>query len=733
MASIETISRCLNRPSVAILLATGLISLLGQVALLRELNVAFYGTELIYVFSLGFWLIFTAAGAIFQHRLFSPTIRKLAAALVFTGPFLFASVAFIRGSRIIFSIVPGVLPPFGIQLLLTAITLFPVSFMTGILFSGAAKAFISEGRSERTLSAAYAIESIGALAGGLIGTLGIYAGLQNIHLILFCFAVSLSAILFLFAFPDRAKQKHFIIATSTLFLLLAVSFFSINDIDRVMTRWNHPHLLASRDTPYGRVTLSGLAGQVSLFENDALTYETDGTDAEAFVHTAALQHPEPMHILIMGSGSAGLVRELLRHHPERIDYIELNPSMLDLAIPHLPSAIQDSLHDRRVRLIIGDPRQYLTRDGFYDLIFVAMPEPASGQTNRFYSREFFQLCATRLKQRGIVAFRLKSAENFWTPLMTLRMGSIYQAIRSVYPECVFLPGTTNVVTASFAPLPLWPDLPIYRLRDRHIKSALVTADYLSYLYENDRFLQINSTLEKTQVAANTDKRPICYRYSILLWLAKFFPAVNTAAFPDIIPPGYLEGRLPFFVLFIATITLFLICRAFPMARYLMLMVASGAVGMVFETVLLLYYQIRYGVLYQDMAILLSSFMAGLASGALSFHRLKPQPIWGFCLASGFFCFAVIVYRLVTEDLFSGLIPIMVLFLADGLFVSAVFSYTSHPPEQDQPAPVSPLYGADLLGGALGAVTGGLYMIPFLGLDITAALMIIINAAIMILV
>jgi hypothetical protein len=63
----------------------------------------------------------------------------------------------------------------------------------------------------------------------------------------------------------------------------------------------------------------------------------------------------------------------------------------------------------------------------------------------------------------------------------------------------------------------------------------------------------------------------------------------------------------------------------------------------------------------------------------------------------------------------------------------VFSYTSHPSEPDQPAPVSPLYGADLLGGALGAVAGGLYLIPFLGLDITAALMITINAAIMILV
>ncbi|MBN1546981.1 MAG: hypothetical protein JW902_10000, partial [Syntrophaceae bacterium] len=40
----------------------GLISILGQVVLLRELNVALYGVELFYILALGVWLLWSTAG-----------------------------------------------------------------------------------------------------------------------------------------------------------------------------------------------------------------------------------------------------------------------------------------------------------------------------------------------------------------------------------------------------------------------------------------------------------------------------------------------------------------------------------------------------------------------------------------------------------------------------------------------------------------------------------------------
>jgi hypothetical protein len=50
--------------TAAYLIAVGFVSIFGQVVVLRELSVSFYGIELIYVLSLGLWLLGTALGAV---------------------------------------------------------------------------------------------------------------------------------------------------------------------------------------------------------------------------------------------------------------------------------------------------------------------------------------------------------------------------------------------------------------------------------------------------------------------------------------------------------------------------------------------------------------------------------------------------------------------------------------------------------------------------------------------
>jgi spermidine synthase len=130
-------------------------------------------------------------------------------------------------------------------------------------------------------------------------------------------------------------------------------------IDRRMTLWSHPNLVESRDTPYGRVSVTRLYDQISVFENDALVFETEGTEAETFVHLAALQHQNPRQVLILGGGIEGTVREMLQHGPEKIDYVELNPAMLRLISGHLPNDLQKSLKDPGVSIIFADPRVFL--------------------------------------------------------------------------------------------------------------------------------------------------------------------------------------------------------------------------------------------------------------------------------------------------------------------------------------------------------------------------------------
>ena len=517
---------------VMVLFLTGFVSLLGQITLLRELNVASYGIELIYIIGLGVWMLLTAAGALTGGRTLSS--RRLAILFLGFAFFLPSCIVFLRASRFLLGGIPGAYLPFSRQMAALVIALLPAGLISGLLFREAAGMHVERGK---TLAGAYGIESAGSLLGGLLATICSRYGMQNLPLAVVCGLIAAVVSIFLFrrkgAWAGRAAA-----------LLLSVFLVGVlhqsSSIDRRMTGWNHPGLLVTEDSPYGRITATILAGQVSVFVNDALAFESGGREAELFSHITALQHPEPRRILVLGGGWDGTLSELLRHRPVRIDAVLLNLDAINLLRRYLPQEIRASLANPAVRMTRADPRQYLKNKGFaWDLILVAMPEPTSGETNRFYTREFFSQCAARLHPGGIVALRLPTAENLWTPQMSRRTASVYQALASVFPEILVLSGATTLMTASATPLPRSPEILIDRLRERGFPTRLVTPPYIRYLFTNDRFIDVEKRLKETKVPVNTDIQPVCYSYALLSWLSRFFPRLALVDLPGM--PSDLSG------------------------------------------------------------------------------------------------------------------------------------------------------------------------------------------------
>jgi spermidine synthase len=713
------------------LLAIGLISILGQVALLRELNVAFYGVELIYLLALGIWLFWTAVGALFSRRKWQPSANGMAVLFLLSGIVFPVDVVFIRASRILFGGVPGAYLSFPHQLTIMIIALMPIGLLLGLLFQRAAKIYVADGK---TLAKAYAIESVGGLAGGLLATLTIRWGIQNCDLAFVC---GLACILTPMVFLPGKRTFPYRSLSVVLSVLLLLILWKADFIDRQMTAWNHPALLESKDSPYGRITVTRLAGQVSVFENDALAFETEGTEAEYFSHLSALQHPAPRHVLILGGGMEGTLKEILKHAPQSVDVVELNPVMVNLVSRHLPDDIEKSLTKPNVHVIFADPRRFLQKNRSYDLILVGMPEPTSGQTNRFYTQEFFEQCAARLKPGGILSFRLRSAENLWTPALARRMESIYQALNSVFPQIVVLPGTTNIITASRDPLPHTPNILIRHLQNRKLKTRLITEDYIRYLYTNDRYFEIAKRLKRSSVPPNTDVRPICYQYTFSIWLSKFFPRIAARDSSSLLAESLANPKTKW-ILWIGLPLAFLLCRLWPALRRVFLVAVAGFIGMVLETVLILQYQVKHGVLFQDIGLLLMSFMGGLALGSITINGMmavpagksgrKPTRWWGVGLAVGFCLLCAAVVATVRTGAFSGLFPIASFLASAGFLVAGMFAYTSLYQIRDQKKVVSPLYSADLFGGCLGSLVSSLLFIPLAGLDVSTGWMFLLAVA-----
>ncbi len=705
------------------LIAVGIVTLLGQVVLLREILVASFGSELIYLLAIGVQMLGTAMGAAAARRITRDSEARIRVALVAFAVMLPLLVVMARALRLMFRGTPGAYLPLFQQTAGLALVLLPAGVLGGVLFTGVARIYVAE---SRTLAGAYAVESVGGIVGGAGSTILIAIGVQNLAAAFSCAMIAAAAALHRW----RGARPWLRATASAIVLLLALGLVVSRHIDLALTALNHPQLLATRDSAYGRTTITGSLGQVVVFQNDALAFESQGTSAEEFVHLAALQSERPRSVLVLGGAIEGLVAEVEKHRPSRINDVEVDERMIDLALPFLPARAGTTA---ATLTTFDEPRHVLERPDHYDLILSGMPEPDSGQSSRFYTREFFELCARRLSPGGVMAFRLRGSENLWTPALARRTASIVTALRSSFADVIILPGTVNIIVASNGPLERDPAVLSGRFQERRIDARLVSPQYIRYLYTNDRRAEIERTVAGTPAPESRDRRPVCYQFTLALWLSRFFP--NLASLdPTQLRPGAVGSGCAA-ILLVATLA---VCRRWPALRRSLIVGFAGFAGMILEGSLLLAYQIGEGVLYRDLGILLMMFMAGLAAGSWSMDRRArsagaPGRGTGVALLSAAAALAVLIAWRVASPAGSSLWTSAVLLFAAGCVTGALFAFGSLRRVDDQASVVAPLYAADLLGGAAGSFAGSLFLVPLLGLPASAVLIGVLALAALLLV
>jgi spermidine synthase len=680
------------------LFAIGFLSMVGQVVLLRELAVASFGVELIYLLGVGVWLVAGAAGAVAgRDRRGAPPRLPIESALAGFGALLLVEIAFLRGSRLLFGGVPGAYLPIGRQLSLALLGVAPAGMLLGRLFRHAARRVVDGGA---TLAAAYGWESAGGAAGSAAATLSLFLGVSNLRL-----GVGAALAAALFAAGAAGSRR----VAAGLLAVAGVTAWQSDALDRRMTGWNHPALEAARDTPYGRIALENDRGMRALFVNDAFEHDTEGVESETFAHLAALQLPAGSRILLLGGDAAGLVPELLKHEPERIVCVERDRVLHETVLRHLPAGRAAAFGDPRVRVVFADPRRFLAGGERFDLVLVGAADPSSGSGNRLLTVEFFRLCAGRMPARGVLALRLPSSETLWTPRLLERNGGVHAALAAAFGDVFVVPGGSDTFLASRGSVARDPSVLAGRLAERGIVSRAITRAQLVYLMTNDRVAEAGRRLASAKAPANSDSRPICYQQTAMLWFAMLLPSGE-------LPAGIARGGA--LLLLLSGIAFAAACRRRPGWRPAALAAVAGFCGMIVEAVVLLRFQAESGTLYGWLGLLLTCFMAGLAAGALAFDRLAkgvPGRLWGVSLLASVALLALAVAAASAwAPAAFRLAPSAALLAAGAALTAALFSYASRVRHGEAGAGIAALYASDLLGGCLGSILAGLALIPLYG-------------------
>ena len=149
----------------------GFAASIGQILVIRELLVIFYGNELSTGLILACWLLCTAAGSGLTGRICRkkpPDFRVLLAGFAVFCAALPATIVWIRAARAFWSIPSGELLSPGMMLVIGFCATAPVCFLSGGLFAVAWELCRAGAKGEERSISVYLAESLGAGAGGLV-------------------------------------------------------------------------------------------------------------------------------------------------------------------------------------------------------------------------------------------------------------------------------------------------------------------------------------------------------------------------------------------------------------------------------------------------------------------------------------------------------------------------------------------------------------------------------------
>src|SRR3972149_5200363 len=125
-------------------------------------------------------------------------------------------------------------------------------------------------------------------------------------------------------------------------------------------------------------------------------------------HLPLLFHPDPKEALIICFGTGSTAGAVSDHNVNEIYAIDILKEVFNSG-EYFSEGNRNVLNDGRFRMIIEDGRNFLlTTDKRFDLITSEPPPPSNAGIVNLYSREYYMLCKSRLKEGGMVSH--------WIPL-----------------------------------------------------------------------------------------------------------------------------------------------------------------------------------------------------------------------------------------------------------------------------------------------------------------------------
>jgi spermidine synthase len=784
-------------------LALGVASQIGQVLFLREFLTVFHGNELSLGLILSAWLFWAGLGSRLGGFCAERSPKPLSW-LAFTSGGLFlilpGSLLLIRILRGLFPVLPGAYLSLGDMALSCFLLQAPACLLLGMHFVFLSRVWRLRRQTRDTSGAAkvYMLEAAGNSLGGALFTLVLVRHLSQLCTALLTGSLLLAALLLL----AGCKQNLHPLPKGQSLLLFALlagaaaALPYLGALEEAFRRiqWHHfapeHRLLQTWQSKYGNIAVLQHQHQYTFMQSAQLLFSITGPkgsnsgleqqQAAAFAHLAMLQHQDPQKVLLLGGGLRGTLPEMLKHPVKRIDYLQLDQTLLQAVQDYAPEPTLQALQDPRVRIKHMDGRLFIkqARES-YELIIADLPDPTTAALNRYYTLEFFQEARDLLQPNGVLVCNLSCAADLRDTALVNRNASIYHSLDQVFSQVLVAGGEQMLFFASQDKTQIAVDPAVLQKRflQRKIQSQSFAASHFQVLLPKSQVRRANWIMHNHGRSAgdhlqgpqgvplilpsiqeqqerdlpeiqkgfflNRDFKPIGYYYSLMYW-DRLTRKKSTHSL-DWILGLKLWWFWPLGALLLLT-GLGLRAAGKPRgktwsASYALLFTvfSTGLSTMTLQMALLFAFQSIYGFVYEMLGLIVALFMAGLGLGSAAAQRfirdkgsINNLIVVQICMACLGLLIALALFWAPDIKSGSGLLALfMTLTLGAGLLNGLDFPLAAACCQGlyiGAEKATGLAYGLELVGACLGAVLASAVLIPVQGILVCCLLAAAGNAA-----
>ncbi len=741
------------------IITLGITSIVAQLIIIRELIISFYGNEFFIGWIFLSWLFWTGIGSLFLNKIFKSDkyISKiLVLCHILITLFLPLVIFLTRLSRTFIAgptgQIPNLIPALGYSFLIVA----PLCLILGLQFAVVARFWKSTNKKplSKILGKSYLLETFGFIIGGLLFSYFLIL-LNEFQAISVLAWINLGAAGFIILSIKKLtpQNKSFRFIAGSLIIILIIIFIGISifskDINNQTNAFRFPNqkLVILKNSIYGNIAVTKLKDQYNFYESGLfLGAGKEEIFNEYLAHLSLLYHPNPKKILLIGNGFNGILKEILKHQPEQVSYLELDPSLIEIVKKYLTPEIRQDLESERVKIINEDARYFLkTNSENFDVVIINLPNPSTGLINRFYTEDFLKEIKSHLAPQGILVSYISSSPNYLGPETENLDASLFKSLKKHFDSIIYLPEDNHFFIVSDSELSYDPEILINRFKERNLSVSFVNSAYIEYRLTNDRVQQMLSILEKNQEAkSNQDQLPTSYYYNFTYWTSVFYP--RSGKFLLSLTKIDFVWIIAFIILLLAILLWGLRGKQSERLKGLLLAMAiAGFSLMAAELIIIFGFQIFYGYLYYKIALIITVLMAGMALGSWlgvkKINQAKIKTVIKIHLLIILFSIILfsIFYFLFTASPRPSIIIEMIFLIMAGLIGAIVgFEfpiinklYLEKSPRLKLAGQAGVIYGADLLGSCLGAFLVSIFLIPIFGIYQTIIFLAVINVLVLI--